>query len=141
MRLEKYQQAAKVLHPNPSVLFLAPPAQASRPPNCAEVPGGTLLEPHPSLAACPGRVGGRLSLPRCCEKGCVFPGQPGGQGECAYHRRQWLEPDCFQSQQPSSLLLEQAKFGLPDSEPDDERFRDRHRLAEQRVHFLLGDAA
>jgi hypothetical protein len=39
------------------------------------------------------------------------------------------------------LLLDQAIFGLPDTEPDDERFRDRHRLAEERVHFMLGDAA
>jgi hypothetical protein len=39
------------------------------------------------------------------------------------------------------LLLDQAKFGLPDSEPDDERLRDRHRLAEQRVRLMLGDAA
>jgi hypothetical protein len=39
------------------------------------------------------------------------------------------------------LLLDQARFGLPDSEPDDERVRDRHRLAEQRAKFLLADAA
>jgi hypothetical protein len=39
------------------------------------------------------------------------------------------------------LLLEQAKFGLPDSEPDDGRVRDRHRLAMERVRFLLEDAA
>jgi hypothetical protein len=58
-----------------------------------------------------------------------------------YHRRQSLEPDCFQSQQPSFLLLDQAKFGLPDHEPDDSRVRDRHRLAEERVEFILGDAA
>jgi hypothetical protein len=38
------------------------------------------------------------------------------------------------------LLLDQAKFGLPDSEPDDSRVRDRHRLAAQRA-FMLGDAA
>jgi hypothetical protein len=39
------------------------------------------------------------------------------------------------------LLLDQARFGLPDSEPDDERFRDRHRLALERFQFMLGDAA
>jgi hypothetical protein len=82
-----------------------------------------------------------LLLPRCCEKGCVFPAQPGGQGECAYHRRQSQEPVCFQSQQPSFLLLDQAKFGLPDSEPEDERVRDRHRLAAERIKFMLEDAA
>jgi hypothetical protein len=39
------------------------------------------------------------------------------------------------------LLLDQARFALPDSEPDDERLRDRHRLAEERVRFMLGEAA
>jgi hypothetical protein len=39
------------------------------------------------------------------------------------------------------LLLDQARFGLPDTEPDDERVRDRHRLAEERVEFMLGEAA
>jgi hypothetical protein len=82
-----------------------------------------------------------LFLPRCCQKGCVFPAQPGGRGECAYHRCQSLEPLYFQSQQPSFLLLDQAKFGLPDSEPDDGRVQDRHRLAEERVRFMLDDAA
>jgi hypothetical protein len=80
-----------------------------------------------------------LFLPRCCQKGCVFPAQPGGGGECAYHRREFIEPVCFQSQQPTFLLLDQAKFGLPDEEPDDGRFRDRHRLAAERVRFMLED--
>jgi hypothetical protein len=39
------------------------------------------------------------------------------------------------------LLLDQAKFGLPDSEPDDGRARDRRRLAAERLRFMLGDAA
>jgi hypothetical protein len=77
----------------------------------------------------------------CRERACVFPALPGGEGQCVYHRRQSLEPVCFQSQQPSVLLLDQARFGLPDSEPDDERVRDRHRLAEERVRFMLGEAA
>jgi hypothetical protein len=38
------------------------------------------------------------------------------------------------------LLLDQAKFGLPDAEPDDSRVRDRHRLATERLQ-MLGDAA
>jgi len=80
-------------------------------------------------------------LPRCCQRGCVFPAYPGAHGECAYHRRQFLEPACFQSRQPSFLLLDQARFGLPDREPDDERLRDRHRLAIERVHFVLEEAA
>jgi hypothetical protein len=39
------------------------------------------------------------------------------------------------------LLLDQARFGLPDTEPDDGRVRDRHRLAEERYQFMLEDAA
>jgi hypothetical protein len=38
------------------------------------------------------------------------------------------------------LLLDQAKFGLPDTEPDDGHVQDRHRLAAERVRFLLGEA-
>ena len=95
----------------------------------------------PSLRAHHGVLRRELFLPRCCQKGCVFPAQPGADGECAYHRRQSLEPDCFQSQPPTFLLLDQARFGLPDTEPDDGRFRDRHRLAEERFQFMLGEAA
>jgi len=76
---------------------------------------------------------------RCRHKACVFPVQSGAHGECAYHRRQRSEPRCFQSLQPSSLLLDQARFGLPDTEPDDGRVQDRHRLAAERVRFLLGE--
>jgi len=82
-----------------------------------------------------------LFLPRCSERACVFPAQPGGRGECAYHRRQALEPSSFQSLQPSYLLLDQAKFGLPDTEPEDGRVQDRHRLAAERVRFILGEPA
>jgi len=141
MRFEKHHEAAKVFRQDPSVLYPAPPAPGSHLPLDAAARGRSLLEPRASPRAQPGALRPDLFPPRCCQKGCVFPGQPGAQGECAYHRRQTLEPRCFQSQQPSFLLLEQAKFGLPDSEPDDGRLRDRHRLAEQRVRFLLGEAA
>ena len=141
MQFEKHQQAAKLLRPHPSVLYALPPARASHLPARVEGRERLLVEPPASLETQSGLARGELFLPRCRQKGCVFPGLPGGQGECAYHRRQTLEPDCFHSQQPSFLLLEQAKFGLPDSEPQDERLRDRHRLAEQRVRFMLGDAA
>lgn len=100
--------------------------------------GGRLpLRPPASPLARPGS----LSSARCIEKGCVFPAEPGGRGECAYHRRQSLEPNCFNSQQPTRLLLEQARFGLPDSVPDDTRARDRRRLAAERVRFMLEDGA
>jgi hypothetical protein len=39
------------------------------------------------------------------------------------------------------LLLDQAKFGLPESEPDDSRIRDRHRLAMEHVRSMLEDDA
>jgi len=80
------------------------------------------------------------NLSRCRHKACVFPAQPGAHGECAYHRRQSVEPGCFQSLQPSFLLLDQARFGLPDTEPDDGRVQDRNRLAAERVRFMLGEA-
>jgi len=79
--------------------------------------------------------------PRCSHKACVFPAHPGAHGECAYHRRQAAEPGCFQSVQPSHLLLDQARFGLPDSEPEDGRVQDRNRLAAERVRFMLGESA
>ena len=78
-------------------------------------------------------------LPRCWHKACVFPAQQGAHGECVYHHRQHVEPGCFQSLQPSFLLLDQAKFGLPDKEPDDGRVQDRNRLAAERVRFMLGE--
>jgi hypothetical protein len=141
MLFENHQDATNVLRPDFRVL---PPASARRAPerlHNAAAEGGLQLEPRVSLRSQPRVPRGELFLPRCCRKACVFPAQPGGRGECAFHRREWLEPDCFQSQQPSFLLLDQAKFGLPDSEPDDSRFRDRHRLAAERVRFILEDAA
>jgi hypothetical protein len=141
MLFENHHEVAKVFRPDPRLLHLPPPHRATDRLRGAAAGGQTPLEPHASLRAQPGVLHRELFLPRCCQKGCVFPAQRGGHGECAYHRRQFLEPDCFQSQQPTFLLLDQAKFGLPDSEPDDSRVRDRHRLAEERVRLMLGDAA
>ena len=141
MLFESHHEAAKVFRPDLRGVPPAPPQRGSGRLHRAADGGRPPLEPHASLRAQPGVLRGELFLPRCCQKACVFPAQPGGHGECAYHRRQSLEPGCFESQQPSFLLLDQAKFGLPDSEPDDERFRDRHRQAEERVQFMLGDAA
>lgn len=70
-----------------------------------------------------------FSSPRCQEKGCVFPAAPSGAGRCEYHERQRIEPVLFSSQQPSNLLLERAKFGPADPEPDDARRRERRKLA------------
>ena len=137
MRFDNYQDAAKLFSTHPRVFH---PATIPRKPLRAAA-----AQPLPELRSnlrVPSMVPGQMPCPsRCCQKACVFPAQPGGCGECAYHRRQSLEPGFFQSMQPSSLLLDQAKFGLPDSEPDDGRVRDRHRLAAERVRFTLGDAA
>ena len=141
MLFESHHEAANVFRPDLGAPPPAPLQRGSGRLHRAAAGGRPPLEPRASLRTHPGALRRELFLPRCCQKGCVFPAQPGGHGECAYHRRQSLEPDCFESQQPSFLLLDQAKFGLPDSEPDDERFRDRHRLAEERVQFMLGDVA
>jgi hypothetical protein len=141
MRFENDYKAAKVSSSLPPVLYSAPRQGVSNRLPRAAARSRLPLEPHASLPAQPGVLRRELFLPRCRHRACVFPAQPGGYGECVYHRRQALEPGCFQSQQPSFLLLDQAKFGLPDSEPDDGRVRDRHRLAAERVQFMLGDAA
>ncbi len=139
MLFENHPQAASVFRPHPRVLHPAPPRRASDMLHRAAARAPTPLAPHASLPAQPVVLRRELFLPRCCQKGCVFPAQAGADGECAYHRRQSLDPVCFQSQQPTFLLLDQAKFGLPDSEPDDGRVRDRHRLASERVRLMLGE--
>jgi len=141
MRFENDHEAAKLFSPHLPILYSALRQGASNRLPRAAARDRMPLEPHASLPAQRGAPRRELFLPRCRHKACVFPAQPGGCGECLYHRRQTLEPGCFESQQPSFLLLDQAKFGLPDSEPDDERFRDRHRLAAERARFMLGDAA
>jgi len=141
MPLENHHQAAKLFRPDPRLLHATLPPLASgglRPVAMGHHPP---LASHALRRARPGVPGRKFFLPRCCRKGCVFPAQPGARGECAYHRRELLEPGCFQSQQPSFLLLDQARFGLPDCEPEDGRVQDRHRLAAERVRFMLEDAA
>ncbi len=141
MRFESHHQAAHVFQPDLPVPPPAPSQPGSGRLHRAAAGGRPPLEPHALLPAHPGALRRELFLPRCCQKACIFPAQAGSEGECAYHHRQSLEPGCFESQQPTLLLLDQAKFGLPDDEPDDGRVRDRHRLAEERVQFMLGDAA
>jgi len=73
---------------------------------------------------------------RCSEKGCIFPVARHAAGKCLYHDREQREPTLFHSLQPSMLLLDRAKFGLPDPECDDSRARDRRRLAALREQCL-----
>lgn len=78
---------------------------------------------------------------RCSERGCVFPVSFISGEKCLYHHLEALEPGFFESTQPTLSMLDQAKFGLPDGEPDDSRVVDRNRQAAQRVAFLLEEAA
>lgn len=71
--------------------------------------------------------------PRCSEKGCVFPAARATTGKCLDHDRRRCVPELFQSLQPSMLLLDQAKYILPDSEFEDTRHLDRRRLAGDRL--------
>jgi len=141
MRFENDHEAANVFRLDVPVLHAASPRRAPARIHNAAAGGRPPLKPHATLREQTAALRREDFLPRCGQKGCVFPAQPGGDGQCAHHRRQCLEPGCFQSQQPSFLLLDQAKFGLPDSEPDDGRVRDRHRLASERVRFMLEDGA
>ncbi len=67
---------------------------------------------------------------RCGQKGCIFPARAGGSCLCALHELEQREPKCFHSRQPSSLLLEQAKFGIVNPELASGRARDRRLLTE-----------
>lgn len=74
--------------------------------------------------------------PRCSEKGCIFPATESGTGKCLSHDLEEREPTFFLSCQPTLLILEQGKFGLPDPDADYSRARDRRRLATLREEFL-----
>jgi hypothetical protein len=101
---------------------LAASHPAPSPPRPAAAPGGIIpLQPE---------------FRRCSSKGCVFPAPGGGSGKCWQHQREELEPKHFLSRQPTYLVLDRAKFGLPDEEYDSSRARDRRRLAELREQFL-----
>jgi hypothetical protein len=91
------------------------PAPASFTPRPAERPGLHFSDPS----------GGR-----CGQKGCIFPARAGGSRLCAVHELEQREPKSFHSRQPSSLLLEQAKFGIVNPELASGRARDRRLLTE-----------
>ena len=88
----------------------------------------------PSVAPAPSHRVGELLPGRCCVRGCIYPADPTGM--CLDHQRQAKEPRFFQSHQPTLLVMDQARFGVPDSEPDDTRTHDRRRLAAARAAFL-----
>jgi len=139
-----YKNCRKVARLYPScagVLFPAPVASTRRTFGHPATGTRPSSESCASLRGQAGTPRRESYSPRCSHKACVFPAQPGAHGECAYHRRQAVDPGCFQSLQPSYLLLDQARFGLPDTEPDDGRVQDRNRLAAERVRFMLGESA
>lgn len=82
------------------------------------------------------------SVPRCAEKGCVFPATRLGSAKCRQHERQDQEPSIFNSQQPSMMLLDQAKFGSPDADYEQREWRahDRRRRARMWQAFHEGTA-
>lgn len=73
---------------------------------------------------------------RCGEKGCVFPAAQRTMGVCLHHHRQRREPAFYHSLQPTGLLMDAVKFGLPNTPRDRSRLEDRHRLAAIREQFL-----
>lgn len=79
----------------------------------------------PWLLAKPPRPDGYL--PRCTEKGCVFPQARPDSGKCRQHERQFREPDLFVTRQPSVLLLDRAKFDFPESGFEEQESRAHQR--------------
>jgi len=90
----------------------------------------------PDLAPAPRAIPAQPDLARCREKGCIFPVSTPGEETCALHRLAEKEPKLFLSLQPSSFLLDQAKFVIPDRDFDYSRARDRRRLAVLREQTL-----
>jgi hypothetical protein len=95
------------------------------------------LESLPWKSTPPWAVPPPQASSRCLEKGCVFPAA--FEGRCLQHERQAREPILFSSHQPTHVVLEQGKFGFPQSEIDDgSRIRDRRKLAALRESLLEG---
>jgi hypothetical protein len=113
-------------------------AEACQPPSILVAARSAFIPPakKPQPAKVPDH------MPRCSEKGCVFPAIWGETGRCRQHDRQYCEPALFRSQQPTMLLLDRAKFGMLDSESEQQQAgsRDRRRLAKLREAFLEGVA-
>lgn len=111
--------------------FLASPPHST--PGLAPGPLPPVLA-FPSLRSSSHPARGEFAAGRCRVRGCVYPAGP--TGSCLHHQRQASEPRFFQSHQPTMLLLDRARFDVPDSEPDDTRAHDRRRLAAAREAFL-----
>jgi hypothetical protein len=125
-------------HPNSGG---SPTEHPLQPPLLLAAPRGVEEHGHPNpLVPSPELTRIEVSSDRCSERGCVFPAAWRDGGRCRQHDRQSREPALFSSQQPSTLLLDRAKFGLPgsDSEPYISRSADRRRLTKLWQAFLDG---
>ena len=120
-----------------SLQSVNPSTASTSPPPLSPLAGGAS---NRAISIPPAKKPVRIEARRCAEKGCIYPAGPGESGRCRQHQRQQHEPTLFHSRQPSMILLDCAKFGLPEEEPEDSRFRDRRRLAAQREAFLGGAA-
>ncbi len=138
----------------PNLIYSLPPI-ISVPPRPTPEPSGALAV-QPCLARIPAVAGLSISLPvplpvkpgarpapkqlaRCSVKGCVFPASSPQHPQCHYHELQRSEGALFQSHQPSYLLTLHVPLGVPDSELDDSRYRDRRQQAAEREAFLLDE--
>jgi len=127
-------------NPNPRC---AEPLQATTLEGEASIPSlrgsDTSLPLAPSAPTPPDPTPGQSAITprplRCGVKGCIFPAASVSTGRCLVHDRAEKEPKHFLSVQPSILLLDQAKFGIPDPDYEDLRAQDRRRLAALRERF------
>lgn len=130
--------SARVLPVSEPPQSLPQAGKSSAPP-----PQALLGMPNVSLTIPPAKKPGRASLyaslPRCSEKGCVFPVAGPGASQCRHHDRQYREPALFRSHQPSMLLLDRAKFGVAAGE-EEARPDDRRRLSKLWETFIEGAA-
>lgn len=79
------------------------PCAADSVPPCGEPP--RVAEP-----------GASLCLPRCRERGCVFPVAFEHSEWCLYHERIRCEPNLFHSFQPTHLIVDQGRYTVPTQE-------------------------
>ncbi len=118
-----------------STLVFDPPLRIALKARPQAPPGpGTVFSPRQQGPIHPPPLG--VPWPRCPVKGCVFPAASHGGEQCLLHDLTEREPKHFRSLQPSTLLLDQAKFAIPSPEHEDSRARDRRRLALVREKML-----
>ena len=118
-------------------LFAIPNSRSADAPQAVPIPGSA-ASPSPEVSGTSSRQAGAAPAPRparCRVKGCIFPAASARTGRCLVHDRAEKEPKHFLSVQPSILLVDRAKFGIPDPDYEDLRARDRRRLAALRERF------